>query len=74
MYVYSLKAVLNRKPSAKLRTLLAKALASQSKYGEAVEQLHLAISLHPQDCVEASQVCLPYIRACHAVISNFCDW
>jgi predicted Zn-dependent protease len=44
-----LKVSLNRITCYKLRTLYAKVLVAMTKYTDAIEQLHLSISLNPEE-------------------------
>ena len=46
---------LNRRCCYKLRTQYAKVLVAMTRYHEAIEQLHLAISLNPEDSADAAQ-------------------
>lgn len=46
---------LNHVSCGHLRTQLAKLYAQQDRLNDAIDELHIAISLNPQDCTEAAQ-------------------
>ena len=52
-----------------LRTQLAKLYANKDRFDEAIDELHIAISLNPQDCAEATNVSR-VLFWCHTELYN----
>ncbi len=54
--MYSLEAILDNISSGEIRTHLAKLYIAHDRFDDALQELHAAVAIDPQNCEEANNV------------------